>query len=301
MLWCPRMPTAIPRTSRTLVACAALAACVAGEAPALRALRTPGNGVAIHRGDAPEPMLVQHARADFRPYIHPIVAPDGRGVLTEDSPGHHRWQHGLYVGMNAVNGLDFWKTDTVFHPRPLAEPEVSGNGARWTVVSQWSDPKGAPVLVESQAWTMTDLGDRYRLDLAWTLTADVDIAFGKHQYGGLFLRMPFRKDAKAQAITGDGPPKDQMRARWVAVQMDIAGRDDGATIAIMDHPTNPDHPAPWRIDGQLGIAPSRCILGAWKLAKGASATARYRVLVACGRSAAAAIEQEFTAFAGVQP
>ncbi|MBC8291053.1 MAG: hypothetical protein H8E37_12125, partial [Planctomycetes bacterium] len=28
------------------------------------------------------PTLTQHARADHRPFLHPIVAPDGKGVLT---------------------------------------------------------------------------------------------------------------------------------------------------------------------------------------------------------------------------
>ena len=123
----------------------------------------------------------------------------------------------------------------------------------------------------------------------------------KYDYGGLFLRMPWTKESKGDAISSEGAPKDRMRARWMAVRMDIAGRNDGATLAIMDHPGNADHPSPWRLDGQLGIAPSRCILGDWTLAKGASVTARYRVVVRGGRATPEQLEPDFTSFAAPLP
>lgn len=64
--------------------------------------------LAIARSPLTTPLLVQQARPHHRPYIHPILALDGCGVLTEDAPPHHPWQHGLYVGLNDVNGVGFW-------------------------------------------------------------------------------------------------------------------------------------------------------------------------------------------------
>src|SRR5690554_5516678 len=46
--------------------------------------------ISVFRVGVDTPVLVQHAKTDFRPYIHPLVAPDGDGVLTEYSPGHHK-------------------------------------------------------------------------------------------------------------------------------------------------------------------------------------------------------------------
>ena len=46
------------------------------------------------------------------------------------------------------------------------------------------------------------------------------------------------------------------------------------------------------MDGQLGVAPSHCILGPWRLEKGASRVNRYRVVVTEGRPDAALIERE---------
>ncbi len=280
---------------------ASLCLCSVAEAAPLQTELTPDNRLLIRRAGQAESLLAQNARANFRPYIHPILAPDGQGVLTEDAPGHHTWQHGLYVGLHKVNGHDFWTRDHAFRPRPLAAPIAAGNRVTWQVETGWlgqsNDP--APIINETQRWTLTDHGDHYLLDLEWTLTAAVDVTFGKHEYGGLFLRMPWTRDANGDALSSEGKPADGQRARWLAVRMDIAGRDDGATIAILDHPQNPAHPAPWRLDGQLGIAPSRCILGDWKLAKGESTTSRYRVIVRGGRAKPEALEAEFKRFASI--
>ena len=53
------------------------------------------NTISVYRENDTEAILTQNARPDFRPYLHPIVAPDGNGLLTEYSPGHHKHQTGL--------------------------------------------------------------------------------------------------------------------------------------------------------------------------------------------------------------
>jgi len=65
-------------------------------------------------GNNQQLLLTQNVKSDIRPYIHPIVAPDGKGVLTEFSPAHHKHQTGLYWGLKKVNGRDYfmnWKGD----------------------------------------------------------------------------------------------------------------------------------------------------------------------------------------------
>ncbi len=51
--------------------------------------------ISIFREGSDQPLLTQHAKPGFRPYIHPILSPDGKGVLTEYSPGNHKHQTGL--------------------------------------------------------------------------------------------------------------------------------------------------------------------------------------------------------------
>ena len=45
-------------------------------------LNDAGDEVHVYRSAADSPVVTQIAKADFRPYLHPIVAPDGKGVLT---------------------------------------------------------------------------------------------------------------------------------------------------------------------------------------------------------------------------
>ncbi|WP_409344736.1 PmoA family protein [Paenibacillus sp. MBLB4367] len=265
-------------------------------------------GIRICRSGQDQPIVAQQAAAHKRPYIHPIVAPDGRGTLTENAPPHHPWQHGLYVGLNQVNGIGFWEegllgnpADGSFHPKPLAMPWTRGNRAGWHVETDWHSPEGDTMLTERQEWSLEDCGSRYHLDLMWTLSARVDLVFGQYAYGGLFLRMPYLHEAGGEAVNDRGQANqdaEAQAARWVAVSMPIEGREDWAGIAIMDDPGNPEHPVRWRVDGQLGIAPSRCIAGDWRLAKGQSQTFRYRSLVYTGRTDAALVQASWDQFAG---
>ena len=64
--------------------------------------------ISVYRDGTDAALLTQNARPDFRPFLHPIVAPDGRGVLTEYSPAHHKHQTGLYWGFTRVNGRDYF-------------------------------------------------------------------------------------------------------------------------------------------------------------------------------------------------
>ncbi|GDY13852.1 hypothetical protein LBMAG53_27300 [Planctomycetota bacterium] len=272
------------------------------------------HAITIRRAGQSAPLLVQRADPDLRPFIHPIAVPDGDGTLTEDAPPHHKWQHGLYVGLNGINGFGFWTEglrgdpkDGTFHPRPLGSASVGADRAAWTVVADWRAPDRGPLLTEIQSWTLHDRGNSLELDLSWTLIAAVDLTFAKYAYGGLFVRMPYRDQAKDRAavLTSEGvstqTAAEAQRARWVAIAIAIPDRhaaDDRASLVMMDHPANAEHPSPWRVDGQLGIAPSRCIAGPWTLAAGASTTARYRVLVHPGPidpSAAAASWDRFIA------
>ncbi len=273
----------------------------------LRGDHTP-SCIAIFRHDQSTPLLVQRADPDTRPFIHPILAPDGNGTLTENAPPHHPWQHGLYVGLNDVNGVGFWTEgrannpqDGSFHPRPLAKPSVDGSTCQWEVISDWRAPDGSPLMMESQAWSLRDLGTHYHLDLCWTLTAAIDLTFGAYSYGGLFVRMPFVNEGTVVNSEGQRTSADTeaQRARWVAIAMplpDRQGHDPTAGMAMMDHPGNPQHPVPWRVDGQLGISPSRCIAGAWHLTAGASSIAHHRVFIHAGPTDVSVVKSSWADF-----
>ena len=288
--------------------------------------------IAVLREGSSDPIVTQVAGSDHRPYLHPIAAPDGVGELTEYSPGHHPHQTGLYWGFTRVNGTantdpdllkewfynkdkpaaiqrqtgrDFFHNPGAgFWQRVAAEVLVAaGAGVEWRTVYHMLDDAGNAIVVETQTWSLGARAGCLVLDLVWQGAAQVDFRIGEFAYGGMFLRMPYRPENGGRILNSEGadqPGAEGQRARWVGVEMPIPGRERAAApqcwIAIMDHPSNPEHPTPWRADGQLGVGPCRALAGDWEIPAGATAIFRHRLLVACGALDREGIEREWEAF-----
>jgi hypothetical protein len=254
------------------------------------------NTISVYRDKVAEPILTQNAKPEMRPYLHPIVPPDGKGVLTEYSPGHHPHQTGLYWGFTRVNGRDYFHNPSNGYWRRVSSKPIvaKGESVKWSTVYHLLDAAGQPILAETQVWTMRDSGDRYMLDLEWTGEGLVDITVGKYDYGGLFLRMPWRDGMEGAAFNSNGKRNNEatgQTASWVDVGIKLDGRSDQAHIAILDHPKNSGHPLPWRVDAQLGVGPCRAITGDWTIAKGKSETIRHQFFIYCGEFKAGTINE----------
>ena len=250
--------------------------------------------ISVFREGSDGPILTQNARPDHRPYLHPIVAPDGKGLLTEYSPGHHKHQTGIYWGFTRVNGRDYFHhPEGTYWRRVDAKPlpaVAAKAGVRWQTVYDLLDANGNAVLRETQNWRMRDVDGKYHLDLEWSGEAKTDVTIGRYDYGGLFLRMPWKKGIAGEVVNGNrqrGPRAEGQRSVWCDVGMQVPGREnlgreDLAHIAVFDHPKNAGFPQPWRVDGQLGVGPVRARLGDWKIAKGKRETIRHRLFVYTG-------------------
>jgi hypothetical protein len=264
--------------------------------------------ISVFRAGVDEPILVQNAREEFRPYIHPIMSPDGVGVLTEESPGHHTHQTGLYWGLTSVNGRDFfhnpqgdyWQRESagILDPSDQAghyhdhehnhDHFNNGNGmdsdgrVQWQTVYRMLDSNGETMMTETQNWSMFESEGQYILDLEWQGEAQTDITIGEYNYGGLFLRMPWREGIPGEivnAVRDQNERAEGQRAMWLNIGMQVEGRDNLAHIAIFDHSENSDYPTPWRVDDQMGVGPSRSILGDWTIEEGETETIRYRLVI----------------------
>ncbi len=107
--------------------------------------RTGGHDLGLSSRPA-APILTQNARPDARPYLHPIAAPDGKGVLTEFSPEHHKHQTGLYWGFTRVNGRDYFHNPQGEYWRRVSATvtAASGDEVRWQTVYDLLDEAGTP-------------------------------------------------------------------------------------------------------------------------------------------------------------
>ncbi|MBL8994152.1 MAG: PmoA family protein [Spirochaetia bacterium] len=260
------------------------------------------------RQGVPHPLVTQNAEPGKRPFLHPLYSPDGAQVLTENEPAHHPWQHGLYIGLNDINGFGFWsegkasnnlKIDGSFQPEAMGAPVVAGNRTEWAVANGYLTPTGEKLLRETQVWSLETFEDHYTLDLTWTLAPENEtVVFGRYDYGGLFLRRPVYENTVVSFLTSGGHKNCQtsegQRFTWCALS--LKENESWTGLAIFDHPVNLGYPTPWRIDGQYGIGPSPCRLGQWSLEQGESKTFRYRVLAYLGQPETGFLENQFVQF-----
>ena len=259
--------------------------------------------LSVFRAGSNALVLTQHARPDFRPYLHPIAAPDGKGVLTEYSPGHHKHQTGLYWGFTRVNGRDYFHHPQGDYWRRVAARvlQASGPEVRWQTVYDLLDSTGKAVLTETQNWSAREREGQLVLELEWRGEAKTDVTIGKYDYGGLFLRMPWREGIKGGVLNAARQRNEKAEgqpAMWVDVNMQVEGRDDPVHVAIFDHPDNKGYPTPWRVDSQLGVGPARTRKGDWQIKKGQTEIIRHQLVAYTGEKSDVELTKTWGEFSG---
>jgi hypothetical protein len=276
-------------------------------------MRVENNCLFIDDVQSGKVVLQHNARPGLRPYIHPLRGPDGVACLTEDSPGHHPWQHGIQTGFHGVNGCEFWEDPGQRPDKPIGKIEpgttviLAEAPPCWSIDAAWRHKDGRLLIIEQQIWSLkqaklpgaSPVDGLLYLDLDWRMQAVTDVHMVQQIYGGFFIRMPFRKVSGANVLNSEGMKDDdceQQAAAWVDLYMPIDRCEEGAGLTICDHPGNPSHPAKWRVDGDRGINPSPCIPGAIDLAAGESLDHRYRLILHTGPLAAVEICKHWEAY-----
>ncbi|NND05212.1 MAG: c-type cytochrome [Saprospiraceae bacterium] len=264
-----------------------------------------GEQIAIHGLDSTIPLAIHHVQQDFRPYIHPIRSPDGQGVLTEYSPGHHKHQTGLYWGFTRINNRDYFHNPGKDYWRKVsAEVDVEkGKEIKWRIMYHLLGEGGQPVMEERQLWSMQQKKGRYYIALEWMSTALVDITIGEYDYGGLFLRMPWKKEIDGRVLNAARQQDEKaegQRAMWIDVGMAIDGREDHGHVTLFDHPQNDRFPTAWRVDNQMGIGPAPARLGDINLKKGENKVIQYGMMVYTGEVPDVELAQEWKTYSGAK-
>ncbi|MEZ6123225.1 MAG: DUF6807 family protein [Planctomycetaceae bacterium] len=281
----------------------------AAESPLTATLTSDGSQVEIRRAELDAPLVTQVAKPDFRPYLHPLKTPDGILPVTEFSPEHHRHQTGLYWGFTRLNGRDFFHHPEGTYWRRVsltvtqAEAVDPADGVQWQTVYDLLAEDGSVLLRETQTWTLQDFGSSYALDLKWVGEAKTDLTIGRYDYGGLFLRMPWKPGMTGQAVNGarqEGQRAEGQRSVWMDVGLQLEGTDHLTHVAIFDHPSNKTFPQPWRVDGQLGVGPVRARLGDWHIGSGQTENIQHRLLVYTGELDDVALTERWSQYTGQQ-
>jgi putative membrane-bound dehydrogenase-like protein len=306
-----RFPLAtVTAAALILVGCASLRLMTqapAQSAPASSGLRIAhdeqAGTLSVYRPASADPVIVQNAQAGVRPYLHPIAAPDGKGVLTEYRPAHHTHQTGLYWGFTRLNGRDYFHNGQADYWRRVsaAVTQAEGEEVRWQTVYDLLDASGNATLTETQRWSMREQNGTFVLTLEWRGEARTDVTIGKYDYGGLFLRMPWREGIAGEVVNAARQRNQRaegQRAMWIDVGMQVEGRADLAHIAIFDYPDNVGYPQAWRVDGQLGVGAARSRSGDWTIKKGDTEVIRHQLIVYTGALNDVELTKAWSQFSG---
>lgn len=274
------------------------------ESPHLRIEEDQEQGtLKIHKDGFEAPILIQNAQVDFRPFIHPLRSPDGKKILTEYSPGHHPHQTGIYWGITRINGRDYFHNPNGDYWKRVSYSILEKEGTRvsWQTVYDLLDAEGESLLTETQTWSLTIRNNRYYLQLEWQGDAQQDLTFAQYDYGGLFVRMPWKPGTPGQVVNAARQVNEKAEgqpAMWVDVGLQLERRDLLDHIAIFDHPQNRAYPQLWRVDGQMGIGTAKARHGEWKLAKGTSEIVRHQLVVYSGPLDDVGLNEDWIAFSG---
>ncbi|MEO6232301.1 MAG: PmoA family protein [Ferruginibacter sp.] len=212
-----------------------------------------------------------------------------RGFPMNPKPGEptdHPHHLGLWFNFENVNGLDFWnnsfaipaakknqygwiKTDVILEIK-------DGNTGLLSYHANWTNQQKDVLLEETTSFEFSGDAHQRIIDRITTLKANTEVTFNDAKDGMLGLRvahelqMPSLKDEKftddkgnvtivkksadnvasGNYLTSEGKQGDDAwstRAAWCKLYGKMGA--DSVTIAIIDHPTNPNYPTFWHSRG----------------------------------------------------
>lgn len=268
---------------------------------------------------------------------YPLAPREGERT---DHP-HHA---GMWFSYGNVDNFDFWnnsdaikvedrgKMGTIHHQQIVSMKSGKGRG-ELVVESIWTNGAGEDVLSQTTRYVFSGTGNERGIDEIVTLKALRAVVFHDDKEGMVGIRVAhFLESANEKGgsftdasgrptpvaannvpgatgvyLTSEGKQGDAAwatRGRWCI----LTGNKDGkvTTIAILDHPLNPNYPTYWHARGYglfaanpLGqhiFDPKAPVLNL-SLAKGQVATFRHRVLFLAGAPTPAQMNAKADGFA----
>ena len=200
------------------------------------------------------PFTVYHNEG-ARPYFYPVMTADGREVTRgypmnphPDESSDHPHHVSLWFAHGDVNGLDFWHGEG----NRIQLVSMDQHQDSLLIANEWVDDQDQVVCTEHR---QVDFGGD---DGSRTIDLDIELVsresplrLGDTKEGTMAIRLapPLRLDgnlAHGSYLSSDGLKDGQVwgtRARWVASSGMLEGSP--VTIAMFDHPGNPNHPTWW--------------------------------------------------------
>ncbi len=279
--------------------------------PPMQVIPLPGDQASIQR-DGLELTRYHFGPTLRRPFLFPVNGPSGRSLTRMGHPHDpvtHSHHNSVWVAHHDVNGDSFWDdrgTGKIVHQRIVRYDD----GDQAVVVAQnaWVGKNDRVHMLERRGVTVRSLSEgEWLLILDLQFDADKQNAtLGATPFGMVGVRMAKTigvTDGGGRIRNSEGNVNEQgpdgvfrKRARWV----DYAGpitKHAIEGITLLDHPSNPNHPAHFHVrnDGWMGA--SLTLEGPRTIELGRPLRLRYGLYVHKGVPTAATLDTQWRAFA----
>ncbi len=228
-----------------------------------------------------------------RPFWYPIVGPAGRSLTrmnmpsdpgrsvtperqpqNPNSPGDprgHSHQNSVWISHKDVNGFDFWRDSGPIAGQIVHQTRREGlqyqdgtPAASLLSLNYWNDPQGKTLMIERRRTTVAaDEGGSWwmTIDLQFEAPPSGQVILGKTAFGPIGVRMAKTisvSDGGGRILNSAGQHNEAQAFRKPARWVDYSGpitNEQTAGITLMDHPANPNHPAPFHVrdNGWMGV------------------------------------------------
>lgn len=270
-----------------------------------------------------QPVTRYVLKSGAKPILWPLHGPGGqemtRGYPMRDAGHQEKQDHihhrSLWFTHGDVNGVSYWHENeqhgTIRHVEFLKLAD--GKQAVIKTRNDWIDPSGKRACQDIRQFVFHANQHQRWIDVAIRVTAtDGPVTFGDTKEGSFGIRVAgsMRVELKdgGKILTSEGQQDGDAwgkRAAWVDYSGPVAGRVRG--IAIMNHPQSFRFPTYWHVRtyGLFAANPfgwhdflrDKNADGSHRLAPGESFELFYRVVLHDGDAAAAAIAEQFQAYA----
>jgi len=242
------------------------------------------------------------------PYFFPVNGPvSGEPVTTETSEPypHH---HSLFFGCDKVNGGNYWQEGLdrgQIVSKGVEILEARGNRVVFRDQCRWVRPGKEPVIRDERTVTVSAPSETVRqIDFDIVLTPQEEVRIEQTNHSLFSARMVPELSALqgGTLVNAAGDQNEKGTFGKASPWADYSGARGGKTegLAILQHPENPWHPAPWFTRDYGFFSPTPMY---WPengeytdLPKGKPLRLRYRVLVHAGNAEDAGIAAAYNAY-----
>ncbi len=247
-----------------------------------------------------------------RPFLYPLIGPPGVPYTRMGHPhdpvghGHHC---SVWIAHADVGGLSFWddRSEGRIVCRAVQEYRDGQDSATLACRLDWQDAAGRAVMRETRRLTAHAPDPQgWSLTIAVQLEApgDQPVTLGPTPFGLLGVRVAATigvSDGGGRVLDSEGRRNEagifRRPARWVDYSGPVA-RGAAGGVALLDHPSNPRHPAAFHVRDDGWMCPSLTLSGPMVIEPGSPLRLCYRLWIHAGAPDGSGIEPHWAAFAG---